>query len=270
MSDATFLDNQEVTAQDLNDIAIDLGYPDYSHFTEQTPPSAVSALNQITADLVSPGVLLSGNRCAVTYSDGIVYVDTGIIVFESGAKKRIGAMQQLQAHDGTNCIYALNDTINNTILLKCSEAFPTEGDFVKLGTVTDGVVGNDMKAYCMAKVALPSKPNYKIIDGYFLGYYENTGGNSYILEPFDVMSPKEWEYEIDFDTSFTHMIFEYWHTNMVIGSFRTSHVDFSASDDYIAMNVSNVYVKKIGNKLLFKCTGTNYGYNLVIRNVYFF
>ena len=48
----TFLDDQTVTAQDLNNIAVDLGYADYSHFPETPPQSAVSALNQITADLV--------------------------------------------------------------------------------------------------------------------------------------------------------------------------------------------------------------------------
>ena len=160
MSDATFLDNQEVTAQDLNDIAIDLGYADYSRFPEEAPPSAVSALNQITADLVTPGVLLTGNRCAVTYSDGIIYVDTGIIVFESGAKKRIESVQQLQALEGTSCVYALNDTINNTIFLKCSEEFPTQGDFVKLGKVTDGVI-TVCNSYSTAKVGLPTANYYE-------------------------------------------------------------------------------------------------------------
>lgn len=154
MSDATFLDNQEVTAQDLNDIAIDLGYADYSHFPEETPPSAVSALNQITADLVTPGILLTGNRCEVTYSDGIIYVDTGIIVFESGAKKRIESIQQLQALKGTSCVYALNDTINNTISLKCSEEFPTEGDFAKLAIVSDGLVTSE-RVFSTSKVSIP-------------------------------------------------------------------------------------------------------------------
>lgn len=155
MSDATFLDNQEVTAEDLNNIAIDLGYPDYSHFPEETPPSAVSALNQITADLVSAGVLLTGNRCAVTYSKGNIYVDTGIIVFESGAKKRIETMQQLQALDGTSCIYALNNTVENTISLVCSSEFPVDGDFVKLASVTGGAV-TDTRKYSTAKVDLPT------------------------------------------------------------------------------------------------------------------
>ena len=155
MSDATFLDNQEVTAEDLNNIAIDLGYPDYSHFPEETPPSAVSALNQITADLVSAGVLLTGNRCAVTYSNGNIYVDTGIIVFESGAKKRIETMQQLQALEGTSCIYALNNTVENTISLVCSNEFPVDGDFVRLASVTGGAV-TDTRKYSTAKVDLPT------------------------------------------------------------------------------------------------------------------
>ena len=176
MSDATFLDNQEVTAEDLNNIAIDLGYPDYSHFPEETPPSAVSALNQITADLVSAGVLLTGNRCAVTYSNGNIYVDTGIIVFESGAKKRIETMQQLQALEGTSCIYALNNTVENTISLVCSNEFPVEGDFVKLASITGGVV-TDTRKYSIAKVDLPTMNYFEENTEEFDFYQDGRTGN---------------------------------------------------------------------------------------------
>ncbi|MBQ7975412.1 MAG: hypothetical protein IJ300_06970 [Clostridia bacterium] len=181
MSDATFLDNQEVTAQDLNDIAIDLGYADYSHFPEETPPSAVAALNQITADLVTPGVLLAGNRCAVTYADGIIYVDTGIIVFASGAKKRIESIQQLQALEGTSCVYALNDTINNTISLVCASEFPTEGDFVKLASVTSGEI-TDSRIYSTAKVDLPTENYCKTFDEeYGVTWKSADQGKGYVL-----------------------------------------------------------------------------------------
>lgn len=41
----TFLDNQEVTAQDLNNIAIDLGYAEYSHF-----PGKPAAVRRVRAE----------------------------------------------------------------------------------------------------------------------------------------------------------------------------------------------------------------------------
>lgn len=133
----TFLDNQEVTAQDLNNIAIDLGYAEYSHFPENPPQSAVSALNQITADLTTKGVLLSGNRCMVTYASNKIYVDTGIIVFESGAKKRIETTQTLDFISGvTNYIYALHDTNANKISIINSSTAPSNGDFVSLATIS--------------------------------------------------------------------------------------------------------------------------------------
>ncbi len=162
MSD-TFTDNQEVTASDLNNIAIDLGYADYSHFPETPPQSAVSALNQITGDLVSAGVLLTGNKCNVTFSDNKIYVATGIIIFDSGAKKRIEEVQSLDVLDGgTNYIYGLNDTANNTIELVCSLTEPTTGDFVKLAEVADGVV-TDIRTYPTAAVNLPTLNSYQKI-----------------------------------------------------------------------------------------------------------
>ena len=113
----TFLYNQTVTAEDLNSSAINLGVADYSHFPETPPQSAVSALNQITADLVSKGVLFSLNKCNVTVSNNVATVNTGIIVFDSGAKKRITTAQTINLlSNSANYIYALNDEINNKII----------------------------------------------------------------------------------------------------------------------------------------------------------
>ena len=60
-----FFNDQLVTANDLNQIAVDLGAADYTHFPETPPQSAVSALNQITSDLTTAGILQIGNQCAV-------------------------------------------------------------------------------------------------------------------------------------------------------------------------------------------------------------
>lgn len=149
----TFLDDQTVTAQDLNNIAVDLGYADYSHFPETPPQSAVSALNQITADLVTAGILQSGNNCAVTLSNGKARIDTGVIVFETGAKKRIEEAVLIDLmSSGTNCIYALNDTVNNAIKIVCAAEFQTSGDFIKLAKIENSTV-TDMRQFATAKVA---------------------------------------------------------------------------------------------------------------------
>lgn len=158
MSD-TFLANQEVTAQDLNNIAVDLGIAEYSYFPETPPQSAVGALNQITSDLVSAGVLLSENRCEVIYQDETIYVKTGVIVFNSGAKKHITDTTSITPIGDTNCIYAIHDTVNNKILLVCSDEFPITGDFVKLAEVTNGKV-SDRRPFSAAKVSIPSGNQY--------------------------------------------------------------------------------------------------------------
>lgn len=161
MSDE-FLDNQIVTAADMNNIAIDLGYSDYSHFPETPPQSAVSALNQITSDLVSKGVLILGNKCNVTASGGTAYVDTGVIVFDSGAKKRIEAVQSLSLTAGSiNYIYAINDTVNNTIELVCSTEEPSTGDFVMLAEVSENGKVTNKCNYSSAKVNVPTKNSYQ-------------------------------------------------------------------------------------------------------------
>lgn len=157
----TFLDNQTVTAEDLNSIAIDLGVADYSHFPETPPQSAVSALNQITSDIVGKGVLLALNNCNVTVSQGVATVNTGIIVFETGAKKRITTAQSLNLISGVdNYIYALNDIANNTIKLVTSSALPTTGDLVSIAKVSASGNVTPMRDWSKANVDLPTKQKY--------------------------------------------------------------------------------------------------------------
>lgn len=69
-----FFNDQLVTANDLNQIAVDLGAADYTHFPETPPQSAVSALNQITSDLTTAGILQIGNQCAVGISENTIVV----------------------------------------------------------------------------------------------------------------------------------------------------------------------------------------------------
>lgn len=187
MSDE-FLDNQVVTAADMNNIAIDLGSADFNAFNEQTP-TAVSLLNNITADLVTPGILLKWNNCLVTVENSKIYVDTGVIVFNNGSKKRIESKQYLGEFTAEKNIYAINDIANNVISLVSSESLPEEGsDYILLGTVSaDGVVTdkrtfsqanavftNTAKIIKIPSLYVPNKESGKVatidISGHYINY----------------------------------------------------------------------------------------------------
>ena len=141
-----------VTAEDLNNIALDLGYADYSRFPEEPPQSAVSALNQITQDLTSKGILQIGSCCSVSLSEDKIIVADGVCVFESGAKKRILTPQTLdKIADGANYVYLLNNEAANKIELICSIELPSEeSDYVMLAEVLDGNV-TDKRCWSVSK-----------------------------------------------------------------------------------------------------------------------
>ena len=97
-----------VTADDLNNIAVDLGIPDYSRFPEEPPQSAVSALNAITMDLTSKGILQIGSCMNVSVSDNVITVADGVCVMDNGAKKRLTEPVNLPCIEGgTNYVYCL-------------------------------------------------------------------------------------------------------------------------------------------------------------------
>lgn len=114
---STFTENQEVTSDMLNDIVNDLGTADFSYFTDGEP-YAVDKLNEITKALVSKGVLMSENKCAVTYSNGKITVSTGTIVFGSGAKMKFTSPRTFSAYSSKpTYVYAWHDTATNPIFL---------------------------------------------------------------------------------------------------------------------------------------------------------
>jgi hypothetical protein len=129
-----------VTADDVNNLAVDLGATEFSQF-QNAEPYAVQQLNNITKDLVSAGILLSLNRCRLTKTGDKVTIDTGIIVFANGAKKRITESLQVDLVVNTY-IYALNDTATNTCQIVVSETEPdSTSDYVMLAQVdADGDV----------------------------------------------------------------------------------------------------------------------------------
>lgn len=149
----TFLNNQEVTAEELNNIAIDLGYADYSYFPEEPPQSAVSALNQITADLTGAGILQIGNKCSVAITGQRLIVQDGVCVFASGAKKRLENAVTVDFIDGgTNYLYFLNNISGNTISLINSLTAPITGDFVMLAEISEDKIVRQRRSFSRAKI----------------------------------------------------------------------------------------------------------------------
>ncbi|MBQ8587976.1 MAG: hypothetical protein IJ454_01145, partial [Clostridia bacterium] len=142
-----------VTAEDLNNIAIDLGLPEYSRFPEEPPQSAVAALNGITQDLTSKGVLQIGSCMNVTIADGVISVADGVCVMESGAKKRLTeAVSFPYIEGGTNYVYLFNNVSGNQIQLICSLEAPTDGtDYVMLAEVKSSSV-TDKRYWSISKV----------------------------------------------------------------------------------------------------------------------
>lgn len=148
---AEILDNQEVTTETLNNIAIDLGATTFNGFARDK--FGVDELNNITKTLVSKGITQGANRCKPYLSGSDLYINTGTIIFATGAKIRITSPQKVTAEAGTY-IYALNDTSRNIAEITVSETKPTTGDFVMLAYLdADGTL-TDMRKFAKANVEL--------------------------------------------------------------------------------------------------------------------
>lgn len=153
----TFQDNQAVTLADLNNIAVDLGATTFSAFSEEK--FGVDKLNQITADLVTAGILRTEGDgdlgleigCKPTYTNGVITIGHGTIVFASGAKTYIEEPVEIEAAGGSY-IYALNDVLTGRASLQVSDVEPTEGDFVILAVLSEDGIFTDMRPVSKSKV----------------------------------------------------------------------------------------------------------------------
>lgn len=174
----TFEDNQAVTLADLNNVAVDLGATTFSAFSEEK--FGVDKLNQITADLVTAGILRTEDAgelgleigCRPTYANGIVTIGHGTIVFASGAKAYIDAPVEVEAAAGSY-IYALNDILTGRASLQAAESEPTEGDLVMLASISAEGVLTDKRTVAKSKVLLTTDGMLRTFSAYFPGrYYE--------------------------------------------------------------------------------------------------
>lgn len=159
----SILDNQEVTAEILNNISVDLGGDDLS-FTS-TEKFGADKLNKITGDLVGAGILSEGSNhggnCEVYTANNKIYVKSGIMVFADGRKKTVESDTEIGPLIDC-CIYALNDTSTNTIRLIADTNFPASGDFVKLAHITNSIVFDERKTAVSKFNALGSRTPLEI------------------------------------------------------------------------------------------------------------
>ena len=156
--------NQSVTANDLNEIATDLGATSFNGFG--TEKFGASELNNITKDLVGKGYLNVKNKCKPTVSaDGSkIIVQSGIVVFENGAKKVIENTLEISFGVGRK-YYFLNEISNGLCSLWWSTVgYPSEGDYVPLCEVTSDGTLIDKRVFSVAKVNLGAVERNKTAD----------------------------------------------------------------------------------------------------------
>lgn len=149
-------DNQTINASALNNIAVDLGAGTFSKFTDGEP-FAVTELNAITADIVTAGILNSGDKCeCVLNSDGSVIVKTGVIVFSDGCKIRIATSRTLTPkYTGVkNYVFAEHSQEFDSVYLKIDNEL-TENECIVLAEIESGKL-TDKRNICTAKCEIPS------------------------------------------------------------------------------------------------------------------
>lgn len=188
MSDG-IMDNQTVTTDDLNAIAIDLGATSFNGF--MTNKFGAAELNKITQALVSKGVLLTDDQCKpeLSLTDGKVYIQPGTIVFNSGARKTITEAVGIEKTAGTH-IYAYTDGI--TAYITAAAELPASGDYVRLAAVDASGKLTDSREFAKGK-ALAGVANKSVTLEKTITIYKNDaerqsytfdvgfGGFSYIL-----------------------------------------------------------------------------------------
>lgn len=155
----------EVSAETLNQIAVDLGCVEFAEgdnaFVEGTEYT-IDALNRITSSLVTAGILLIGERCAVSWdsTNNKILIKDGVCVFSSGAKLRIESGKVLTldlVEGGTNYVYALHNPNTNTISIVASltEA-DAASDYVPLAQIDENRNVTDRRQYAKTNCIIKS------------------------------------------------------------------------------------------------------------------
>lgn len=156
--------NADVTAADLNELATDLGSTDFSVFKDNEAFGA-DKLNEITAHLVSKGILNRDDRCKPVIVEDKVNILSGIIVFNNGAKKVIKDVVSVDKVNNTY-VYALNDTAAGTCKLVVSENNPetdenvTSLDYIPLAYIDENGALTDKRIFSTSSVITTTSNQY--------------------------------------------------------------------------------------------------------------
>lgn len=152
-----FYYGQEIYADNLNNIAVDLGNTSFSVFKNEKP-YAVEQLNQITSSIVGKGITTNGNKLSVDISEdkNTIIINTGIGIFSSGKKFRLTAPLSIPFQAGE--LFIENDEAVNKVSVKIG-VLSSENDNIHLATIAEDGRLTDMRAYAKANVDLPSESN---------------------------------------------------------------------------------------------------------------
>lgn len=149
---AEFVYDEMVTAQSLNEIAVDLGAGDFSVFEDGTP-YAVGKLNEITQSLVGSGISSALNKFEITVNSENVIVGTGIAFFSSGKKLKLAMPVTLPFKSGELYLYEKLST--GTVSINIGE-LPID-NYVHLATINEDATYTDRRMIAKAKVELPTE-----------------------------------------------------------------------------------------------------------------
>lgn len=147
-------DNDIITASELNNIAADLGETTFSNYNDSQTYN-IDNLNDITAAIVTKGILSRFDRCACSLIGTVLTIKTGIIVFESGAKIRITSNKIINIPDSTNkyFVFAHRDATTGAATIQVQTALPDSGDIVELCEIDGGIL-TDKRIQAVSKCAL--------------------------------------------------------------------------------------------------------------------
>ena len=152
-------DNSEISAQTLNNIAIDLGKDDFAAFSDGET-YAVDKLNLITAELAGAGIIPSvKNEMAVTVSNGKITVAEGVGIFSNGMKVRLETPVTLDFNGTEVYVFIKYDSFLNSLTINSSEE-EENGDYIlPLAKISaDGTV-TDMRCFSKGKCT-PTTANF--------------------------------------------------------------------------------------------------------------
>lgn len=150
---AEFLYDAQVTADDLNNIAVDLGGALTTKFTNNYP-YAVDSLNAITGDLVSSGITSYGEKFSVTKDGQNIVIGTGLAIFDGGLKYKLTTPLTMPFAAG-DLFIELNAELN-TVTMKLG-TLPVSGIYNHIATIAENGAITDKKVWAKAKVLLPSE-----------------------------------------------------------------------------------------------------------------